>query len=106
MRDADSIRLVCFKLLVKESDFEPRIVDLGFRLIVDEEDFDLNLESLKKNHMWMMEMPNTEFEILHEDIGLGYSSYCYDVFSAGKKVLGKKVESITTTNPFINVSLD
>ena len=90
-------RLFKFELIVKEGSLEPKVIQLGFRLVADDGDLVHNIEDLREKNDFLSEIGDVVFDILHEEIGIGYSRYCHDIFVRGMKVPGKLVKSIPNT---------
>jgi len=104
LKDFDYIpapRLFKIFMILKEEGLEPKVIQLGLRLIADDQDLINCIEDYKEKSSFFSEIPSTQYEILHEEIGIGYSGYCHDVFVAGMRALGEPVKVVSTTNMFM-----
>ena len=104
MKDSDYIpapRLFKIFMILKEESLEPKVIQLGLRLVADDQDLFNCLEDFEEKSKFFSEIPNTEYQILHEEVGIGYSGYCHDVFISGMKALGEPVRVVPTTNMFM-----
>ena len=90
-------RLFKFDLLIKEGSLEPKVVHLDFRLVADDGDLMHNIEDLREKNDFLSESDDIVFDILHEEIGIGYSRYCHDIFVRGMRVSGYSGKSIPDT---------
>lgn len=80
-------RLYKFTLLMREGRDAPKFQNLGLRLTADEGDLDSCIETLIEDHLYLKSIPNVEYHILHEEVGMGFSGYCHDVFIEGIKAM-------------------
>lgn len=94
-------RLFKIFMLLKEKDSEPKVIQLGLRLVADNQDLINCIEDFKEKNSYFNEIPGYEYKILHEEVGIGYSGYCHDVFVSGMRALGEPVRVVPTTNMFM-----